>query len=441
MTGIPDRNTMELQIIVITPPSRRLLVVERNGQFELIRVSVRRGTRLAKEVSVSLKREWDLTAFILEILFAEEGSPACVIAELLECVAQRAFGSISLEQLVNTALSERQLSIVNDVVTDRIPSPICRIGWYYEAVSWVEEITNRRVARGVPPEQLNSGRGFALICFLMEGGERYWLKAASHPNEHEYNVTACLCTLCPECLPLLVATKKEWNAWLTRDAGLPWSDAWSSTRFARVTRCLLQLQHKTIRCTDRLIASGASDHRLPVLHMRIDQIMDHLAQAMSRQTSTRSAPVSKRRLLELGEIMRDICACMGSLGIPNTLLHNDLNVGNILFNVDRCVFTDWSEAAVGIPFVSFDRLCAQNHADTTEAETAYTNAWLPYLSQSAIEQAMALTPLLAIYSYLHGRGDWTTRRDRQKSESYDRSLARHMDKAAQNPRLLEVLRR
>jgi len=50
-------------------------------------------------------------------------------------------------------------------------------------------------------------------------------------------------------------------------------------------------------------------------------------------------------------------------------------------------------------------------------------------------------PILAAASTLYGRGDWlhSPRRNDPRRQSYARSLARHMDRAAREPRLLEAL--
>jgi hypothetical protein len=50
-------------------------------------------------------------------------------------------------------------------------------------------------------------------------------------------------------------------------------------------------------------------------------------------------------------------------------------------------------------------------------------------------------PLLAIFSYLYGRGTWLNSEERNDPhfEGYARSLARRMEREAQVPGLLEVL--
>ena len=68
-------------------------------------------------------------------------------------------------------------------------------------------------------------------------------------------------------------------------------------------------------------------------------MISFLIEAMHRQTSTKAVPLSAIRLLELGEILRDACSRQEELDIPDTLIHNDLNTGNILWDGERIAFS------------------------------------------------------------------------------------------------------
>jgi hypothetical protein len=146
----------------------------------------------------------------------------------------------------------------------------------------------------------------------------------------------------------------------------------------------------------------------------------------------------------MASILQDACFRMEALKIPDTLVHNDMNSGNILFRGTHCVFTDWCEIGVGNPFFTLQYLCLLQprgeHDWTPRLRELYRQCWLDLLSASQIEKGLELLPLLAILSYLYGRGSWlhSERRNDPHVESYARSLARHRDRAAQNPRLLEV---
>jgi aminoglycoside phosphotransferase (APT) family kinase protein len=139
---------------------------------------------------------------------------------------------------------------------------------------------------------------------------------------------------------------------------------------------------------------------------------------------------------------------MQELDVPNALIHNDINGGNILLRGTNCIFTDWAEACIGNPFLTFQHLCAQISRDSEHAgawlpqvKHAYKKAWIECLTEAQIDLAFALMPILGITSYLYGRGTWlnSTRRDDQHFQSYSRSLARYMDRAARAPELLEAL--
>jgi hypothetical protein len=235
--------------------------------------------------------------------------------------------------------------------------------------------------------------------------------------------------------------RPEWNAWLTEEAGLPLSEPATALEMESATRVLATLQQATTECTDVLLAAGAFDWRLPILVDHIDEIVQHLIDAMARQTSNKVLPLTWGRLRELQLILRDACDQMEALGIPDTLLHNDLNAGNILYDGSRSVFTDWSEAAVGNPLLSFERLCQLDTGDYAHLREVYRASWRERLGDECIDQAFALMPLLAVFAHLYGRGDWLHSEQGKlpQFESYARSLARRMDRAARNPILQEAL--
>jgi aminoglycoside phosphotransferase (APT) family kinase protein len=178
-----------------------------------------------------------------------------------------------------------------------------------------------------------------------------------------------------------------------------------------------------------------------VLRSHIDEVIADLIEAMTRQRSTKAAQLSRDRLLALGEILRAACIRMEALGIPDALSHNDLSPGNILSDGAHYVFTDWSEATVGNPFLTCERLCQLNRAHAVSVRNVYRECWSHRLGAQSMNEALRLTRLLAIYAYLYGRGHRLDQTDgvQPQFESYARSLARHMDRVAQDLSLGEIL--
>jgi hypothetical protein len=47
----------------------------------------------------------------------------------------------------------------------------------------------------------------------------------------------------------------------------------------------------------------------------------------------------------------DACAALIDIGLPDTLIHGDLHPGNVVLTPAGHVVVDWSDAAIGNPFV------------------------------------------------------------------------------------------
>ncbi len=432
--------TIEYRCVLVRPHSHAVLAFADDGRYHLPRVHMSRSARPAREMQRAIKARWGLHILVLDIWVAPDGLGACAVAELLTPVMASTFNEVPAEQLKSSELHEEEYRCLKLLLEGRPKTLFSHIGWIDEAIAWTESATGRTFCSSRCVEQWNAGGDFALLRMRSDDGRHYWLKATGEPNAHEFAITRFLSELCPDFLPKLVSARDDWNAWLTEDAGDPLTYAPSRNELVAAAKRMAGLQLLTIGQTDDLLAAGAFDQRLPVLRSHIETVIAYLIDAMARQTSTKSALLSRDRLLELGEILRDACFRLEAFDIPDALIHNDLNAGNILSDGAKCVFTDWSEAAVGNPLLSCERLCQLSRAHTEAVRACYRDCW-SRLAAGILDEAIPLTPLLAIYAYLYGRGDWVgqARGARPQFESYARSLARHMDRAAKDSSLMEAL--
>jgi hypothetical protein len=221
------------------------------------------------------------------------------------------------------------------------------------------------------------------------------------------------------------------------DAGRPMEGRAGLPVLELAVTALASLQKVCLARRTDLLDAGASDVGMRSLQSRLPELIEYLSVAMERQTSTKVPRLTADRLVEIGESLKNACDCLAELSIPDTLVHNDMNPGSILYDGTRCVITDWSEAGVGNPFFTFEHLSLLTvcEAERMRLREVYKQCWLDILSERQIEQAFHLTPLLAVASYLYGRGDWLASPSRNDPhfESYARSLARHIDRAARAP--------
>jgi hypothetical protein len=437
----PDFGTQEYRVVIVQPESHGVLALASAGPFRLPRISIPSMQRPARELQKAIKATWGVTAFILDACVAPHGASPCAVAELRSPRVISNLEEVALDRIMSSELTSEERHDCQFLFEGKSALPVSRMGWIDDSIGWAASMTGRRFSAENDVEQLNAGGGFALLRLRSDDGRSYWLKATGVPNMHELSITSCLSGLHPEFLPKLIAIRNDWNAWLTEDAGEPFSTPPADAVFVKAIRSFASLQIQTIGAVDALLAAGAFEQRIPALRRHLDDVIAFLIDAMAKQTTAKVAPLSRHRVLELGEILGDALCQLELLAIPDALLHNDLNLGNILYDGTNCVFTDWSEAAVGNPFLSLERFRLLNRDAEGEPRRVYGEVWGEYLSETSVDRACQLMPLLSIFTYLYGRGDWLvdTSKVTPQFESYARSLARHMDRAAQSPELQEAL--
>jgi hypothetical protein len=436
----------EYRLALVGSGSHALWAENVGEMLRLPRVTIPRWTRPAEQLQQAIETSWSIRSIILDILPGKKDSAPYAVAEVLSSESPSGLATVNINDIAEDEMASEEREVVEAILAgDRGPNaPFSCVGWIKDAMEWMNAEVGHDNAFTGHVRQYNASASFALLRITTHIGPTYWLKATGVPNAHEFQITKLLSELCPEFLPQRVAERRDWNAWLMEDAGSS-LDFWTLPALEQAVSSMAELQKRTIGRTQLFLDAGAFDQRLPALRAHLTELVEYLKEAMMKQSSTLVPRIESRRLQQLFTIIEEACFRMEALQIPDTLVHNDMNSGNILFHGTHCVFTDWCEIGVGNPFFSLQYLCLlqpRGEQDwTPRLREIYRQCWLDLLSVSQIEQVLELMPLLAIVSYLYGRGSWlhSVRRNDPDVESYARSLARHMDRAAQDPRLLEAL--
>ncbi|MGD0941454.1 MAG: phosphotransferase [Terracidiphilus sp.] len=444
----------QYRIALFLPRSKKLLTELRNGSPRLPRINVPRWTRVAEQLTNAIRDKWRLrSSIMIDVLPSSQQTPACAVIEVFPDESKplaEGLIPLPLADLADSEVTAAEHTIMQKFLTGETTGcgPFSRLGWTEEAQEWIRLSAPRRAIEFSGDRQGSSAGGSsALVRFGTRRPPAYWLKANGTPGANEYRVSTTLAQLFPDYLPPLVAAREDWNAWIMEDAGRPLEETFTLPAIEQATHSLAQLQIASVDHLDALLAAGCFDQRMPILRASIPKLIQYLEDAMMRQTSTRVAPIESKRLRELGNLLEEACGCMEILGIPDTLIHNDVNAGNILFDGSRAVFTDWAEAYIGNPFFTFYHLRAHavqadvSHTWASKIKAIYANHWRCILSASQVARALTLCPPLAIASYLCGQDTFFELPSRKdlRAQSYARSLARHMDRAAQAPEFLEAL--
>ena len=222
-----------------------------------------------------------------------------------------------------------------------------------------------------------------------------------------------------------------------------------ATVLGTAVECMAKLQKKTLGHSRELLRAGAFDQRIQVFQQHTAELFDYLEEAMSLQISTKAPRLEQKRVRELRACFEIACQHLERLNICETIVHGDLNCGNILIGAGPCQFIDWSEAYIGHPLISLQHLLllnrteefATHHFINSVLQERYVDSLDEGSRAGDFRAGLIYTPMLAIASTLYGRGDWlcSPQRDDPHRQSYARSLARHMDRAAQDAHLLVTL--
>ena len=436
--------SVEYRVILLEPEARAVLALDIEDSYGLPRVRIPKRTRPAQQLQKALRSTWGLHALILDFAVGDHSLTPCVIAQLLTPLANQRFEPVAPSQLSCLELTEAEHSALLAVLVGETRSPFTRIGWLDEAASWIEAATGRHLSTNTDIEQLNAGGAFALVRFPMEDGSHLWLKATGEPNTHEPSITLLLSKLCPEHVPEILATKPEWNAWImpAEDVGITDFSMNPIELFRMLedaVQSMAKLQMKTVGSDSDLVNAGAFDQHLETLLSHSGALFGYLDEVMVLSASCQTPRLERWRLRDIRDAFMTAGERVQHLNIPDTIVHGDMTLGNIVVGHDRCQFIDWSEAYVGPCLVTLEHLLLLNGVENPKMrdfmncvlKDKYLDVWTAEYDPDALRQGFDYMPLIAVISALYGRGDWLNSPKRYDAHrlSFARTLAACIDRA------------
>ena len=444
------------RLILISRSTRLVFAETSNHVPRFPSVSVSRWSRFAEQAQAKIEDRWGLKVVILDCLGECSERDNIVVAEVISedrlDVWPRGFSWTKFSNVSDDEISGPDRLAIQTLLASGHSGrgTFSRLGWTEELLDWIEAETNTdRALFSKEIRQLNASSTHSLIRLGNERASRLWFKAVTVRDDREFQLTTLLSRQFPKQLPTLLAVRHDWNGWLMEDAGRPLEEIGSirERHLGDVGESLAELQLASVEKVDELIANGVQDQRMSVLRAGTSVLLPYFEEAMRAQSFDAVPCFSAKRLREIEAILHDACFRIEELRIPDALVHNDINLGNILVSSDGCSFTDWASAGVSNPFVTLEQLKMQLAQDQrtvpwiARVTEAYRKRWREVILDDAIEQALALVPLIAIAAHIWSRKDWVLSEQRHDPgvESYLRSLMRHMSRAAESPKILRAL--
>ncbi len=441
------------RVIVPGKSGTEVLLASNSDRFALPAVEIPRWQRVAENLTAAVNTEWGeevICLFEPDVSPSENTTGIHYQAAEHWCTSGRP--KVPTQWIPISALSRDSVTGASDYLAiqqsialcsaeGESPSgPFARLGWFKELNEWVEtviELLGFHLNGNF--RQLNASPSFSLVR-LETNGPALWFKAVGEPNQKEFSITCTLAQLFPNCIPVVLAARPDWNGWLTREAaGKLLCEVREDALWQRAAAALAELQIDSIDHCAGILGTGARDLGAAELSKLIQPFMESMAELMERQTKVPPVALGRAELLLLGDRIQSALDALEVLGIPETLGHLDLNPGNIIVSPSRCTFLDWAEAYVGNPFFSLEylrehlrRTSGTDSAVETKLVEAYCAQWEQVVPIAAVVGGLELAPLIAVFVYAAGSNAWedAERLEEPAAAGYFRSLTRRMHREA-----------
>jgi Phosphotransferase enzyme family len=215
--------------------------------------------------------------------------------------------------------------------------------WLDEAVGWIEAELERLGRRATGPVHQPHVRPWSTVLRVPTADGDVWFKACMPTLAHEVAVVELLSRARPDCLPELLAADPGRGWMLQADAGTQLRELARPERWLEILPRYARLQLDSAEVVPELLDGGAPDRRLARLPEAFDGLLE-------RQEGLEPETVSKLRRLtpRIAELGRKL----SSLGLPETIQHDDLHSANVFVRDGRYLFVDWGDACVSHPFLT-----------------------------------------------------------------------------------------
>jgi hypothetical protein len=262
-----------------------------------------------------------------------------------------------------------------------------RAGWLDTAIAW---ITEQLMALGRPlTGPVVQVKHWSISCVLRAptlAGDVYFKAAAPLPLfVNEPVVTAWLARRYPAHIvaPLAIDAERRWM--LLPDFGQVIGRNGPLADRLTMLSLLGDIQRDSASVLDDLLAVPCHDRRL-------DRLADHVEALAADSEALAGLNDAERDLFRaLQPRLRHMCGELAACGVPQTLVHGDLHLGNVSVLAGRHQFFDWTDACITHPFLDlisvFDE---KDPAVQVQLRDAYLAPWAEYTPMPRLLEAWSL---------------------------------------------------
>lgn len=388
------------------PREPRILVLRSDRSWRLPRVTARQLWIADAAAIVPLfERRLGTTPWLLRQLYFADDEQAKRIEAVFELALRdplwqapahgRWIGRGELDGLRLHDEGQRELlaAYLDSLESGEVPAervPWALPGWLEEVRQWLEPEVERLGHSLVRIEQRKQWSISSVLRIRTNGPDLYMKVSARLPLfVDEGPVTAMLAERFPDYVPVPLAVERERGWFLLEE--FPELIGWRPPFGVRceVLARFAGLQRRSADQTEDLIAGGCLDRRLEVLERQIDPLLvdpEALARLQAEEID---------ELQGQAPLFREACSRLADLGLPPTLVHGDLHVGNVARQDGQLFYFDWTDACIAHPFIDLHSLqWEQDEAIRASLLDAYLGPWEGIVPDERLREAASLAPLV-----------------------------------------------
>ncbi len=269
--------------------------------------------------------------------------------------------------------------------TPPIPPPWQSPDWLPTFTAWV--------ADALPPNTISAEpeivrmQPWSAVVRVPTAEKPLYAKACAPMLAHETALTRKLADWQPERIPTLLASDAERGWLLMADAGTRLREVIAHegtvTRWHTVLPLYANMQLALTEQVETLLALGVFDRRLARLPALFEGLLtNEVALMVGEEAGLTSAEFE--RLQQMPTAFAEMCDALASLGIEETLHHDDFHDANVLVHGRDYRFIDWGESCVTHPFftlvvtlrsIAWQQAFAEDGPEITALRDSYLRPW------------------------------------------------------------------
>ena len=260
--------------------------------------------------------------------------------------------------------------------------------WHDRAEAWVDLVLADHGRRRTAPLVVHRVWSLSATFRVPTEGDDVWLKATCEHFHAEAAITRLLAERLDTLVPTLLGVH-EGEGWLLME---PLRGTDEGTRDARAPRTVAsawpRAQLELLALREEFLSTGCPERGLEATLAQWRDLVGAGAGGLSADDLERLRDAVPR----IEEHVRAFWGC----GIPDTLCHGDLHLGNVAHDGDRLCLFDWSDACWSHPFLDGSHLAHfAEHDDASDLlVSTFAETWRVAFPEADVERASELAPLV-----------------------------------------------